>query len=81
MTVSQLTALLGWASIINIAYLLFATLVLIFMRDTILSIHAKLFNFDDKALSEKYFDFLSLYKVITLVLVVAPYLALKIMAY
>ncbi|AEG00842.1 DUF6868 family protein [Methylomonas methanica] len=78
-TISQLTELLGWASVINIGYLLFATLILMFMRGTVSSIHGKLFNMDEKELSYKYFDFLSNYKVMTLVFMVAPYIALKIM--
>ena len=79
MTISQLTEQLGWASVINIAYLLLATLVLMFMRGTISSIHSKMLDIDEKELSSKYFDFLSIYKIVTLVFIVAPYIALKIM--
>ena len=78
-TISQLTELLGWASVINIAYLLLATLILVFMRGTISSIHSKMLDIDEKELSSKYFDFLSIYKIVTLVFIVAPYIALKIM--
>ncbi len=78
-TISQLTELLGWASVINIAYLLLATLILIFMRGTISSIHSKMLDIEEKELSSKYFDFLSIYKIVTLVFIVAPYIALKIM--
>ena len=78
-TISQLTELLGWASVINIAYLLLATLILVFMRGTMSSIHSKMLDIDEKELSSKYFDFLSIYKIVTLVFIVAPYIALKIM--
>ena len=78
-TLSQLTELLGWASIINIAYLLLATSIIKFKRDTISSIHSKIFNLDEAELRSKYFDFLSIYKIVTLVFFVAPYIALKIM--
>lgn len=78
-TISQLTELLGWASVINIAYLLLATLVLMFMRGAICSIHSKMLDIDKKELNSKYFDFLSIYKIVTLVFMVAPYIALKIM--
>jgi hypothetical protein len=80
-TLSQLTALLGWASVINIAYLILATLILIFMKGSVTSIHTKLFNIDGKELNSKYFDFLSTYKIVTLVFIVAPYIALKIMGH
>ena len=79
MTISQLTELLGWASIINVGYLLLASIILMFMRGTITSIHSKMFGIDEKELSAKYFDFLGNYKVVTLVFMVAPYIALKIM--
>ncbi|MBQ0724741.1 MAG: hypothetical protein KBT50_03260 [Cycloclasticus sp.] len=81
MTISQLTELLGWASVINIGYLLLATLILIFMNGTVSSIHTKMFGMDEKTLSIKYFDFLSHYKIMTLVFMVVPYIALKIMGY
>ena len=80
-TISQLTEILGWASVINIAYLLLATLLLIFMKEKISEIHGKLFDIDKQDLNSKYFDFLSLYKIATLVFIVAPYIALKIIGY
>ncbi|MBR9910885.1 MAG: hypothetical protein GYB33_11115 [Gammaproteobacteria bacterium] len=80
-TMAQLTELLGWAAVINIAYLLLATLVVVCMKGTIMSIHSKLFALDEKELSSSYFDFLGSYKVMTLVFMVAPYLALKIMGH
>jgi len=78
-TLSQLTELLGWASVINIGYLFLATIILMFMSGTVSSIHSKMFNIDEKEIRSKYFDFLSSYKIVTLVFMVAPYIALKIM--
>jgi len=78
-TISQLTELLGWASVINIAYLFLATLILMFMRGTVSSIHSKMLDIDEKELSSMYFNFLSNYKIMTLVFMVAPYVSLKIM--
>ena len=78
-TISQLTELLGWASVINVGYLFLATIILMFMRGTVSSIHSKMFDIAEEELSSKYFDFLSNYKIVTLVFMVAPYIALKIM--
>ena len=78
-TISQLTELLGWASVINVGYLFLATIILMSMRGTVSSIHSKMFGIDEKELGSKYFDFLSNYKVVTVVFMVAPYIALKIM--
>ena len=62
-TLSQLTEFLGWVSVINIAYLMLATLFLVFTKDRISSIHIKLFGIDKQEINSKYFDFLSIYKV------------------
>lgn len=78
-TLSQLTELLGWAAVINIAYLLVATLVVVFMNGAITSLHSKVFKVKREELNAKYFDFLGNYKIASLVFFVAPYLALKIM--
>ena len=80
-TLSQLTEFLGWASIINISYLFLATLTLTYMKGVVSAIHRRVLtlNMDEKELNSKYFDFLSTYKVMTLVFMVAPYIALKIM--
>ena len=80
-TLPQLTEFLGWVSVINIAYLMLATLFLVFTKDRISSIHIKLFGIDKQEINSKYFDFLSFYKIATLVFFVAPYIALKIIGY
>ena len=80
-SISQLTELLGWASVLNISYLFLATIILMFMRGTVSSIHSKVLNIEEKELGSKYFDFLSNYKIVTLVFMVAPYISLKIMGY
>ena len=80
-TLAQLTELLGWAAIINIAYLILASVMIMTMKGKISSIHKKMFNIDDKDVDALYFNFLGNYKVVTLVIFVAPYFALKIMGY
>jgi len=80
-TTSELTELLGWASVINAGYLLLATLILVFMKGTITSIHGKMFDMEAKELSSRYFAFLSTYKIVTIAFMISPYLALKIMGY
>lgn len=79
MTLSQLTELLGWASILNIGYLMLSTFVLIFMKKSITSLHSKLFDLEQKDLPLSYFNFVANYKIFTLIFIVSPYLALKIM--
>jgi hypothetical protein len=52
-TLSQLTTLLGWATLINIGYLLLSTFILIFMKDWIESVHSKLFGLNARVLELK----------------------------
>lgn len=80
-TLSQLTEFLGWAAVINLAYLVLASLIIAFMGDTLASVHRSFFKLGETPLEAKYFDFLSQYKIMTLVFFVAPYVALKVMSY
>jgi hypothetical protein len=77
-SISQLTELLGWASLINISYLLLATILIATLGDKLAAIHRRIFNLDEADLGPMYFNFLANYKIVTLVFMVAPYLALKI---
>lgn len=80
MNIEQLTTFFGWVSVINIAYLLLATLTMTLMKQTIIAIHSKMLAVDEKDLPALYFKFLSNYKIATLVFCVAPYIALKLMS-
>lgn len=80
MTIEALTELLGWVSAINIAVLMFSTLTLIAMRGVISNIHSRLFGLDEQDLGRAYFQYLAQYKIAIIVLNIAPYIALKIMA-
>ncbi len=80
MTIESLTELLGWASAINLAVLLLSTLGLIAMRGAVARIHSKLFGLDEKDLGRAYFQYLAQYKIAIIVLNIAPYIALKVMA-
>lgn len=80
MTTETLTELLGWASVINIALLLLTTITVIAMRGRISKIHSTLFGLDEKDLGRAYFQYIAQYKIAIIVLNIAPYIALKIMA-
>jgi hypothetical protein len=51
------------------------------MRGVLFSVHGKMFDIDEKELDTLYFRFLSTYKIATLVFIVVPYIALKIMGH
>jgi len=80
MTTETLTEFLGWVSVINIAVLLISGILVIVMRGPISKIHSKIFGLDQKDLGRAYFQYLAQYKIAMIVLSIAPYIALKIMA-
>lgn len=80
-TLSQLTELLGWASILNMSMLAFAGIMLISMKSSIAAIHSKMLGIPEKDLSISYFNYLANYKILTFIFIISPYLALKIMGH
>ncbi len=80
MSIETLTTFLGWCSVINISILLFSTILLLMMKNTVAKIHGRLFNINQKNLIPMYFQYLGNYKIAILILNIAPYFALKIMA-
>jgi Family of unknown function (DUF6868) len=76
---SELTTFFGWAAVLNISYLLLATLVVTAGRNFILSLHSSMLDMPRDELNKVYIYFLSYYKIATITLSVVPYLALKIM--
>jgi len=79
-TTEELTTLLGWSSVINIAILSISTIGVIAMRGAITGIHSRLFGLDEKDLGRAYFQYLAQYKIAILVLNITPYLALRFMS-
>jgi hypothetical protein len=78
-TLTQVTEMLGWASILNIAFLFLVTIMLVTMKSLIVSMHSKMFGIPENELSLIYFKYLANYKTLSLVFIVIPYIALKIM--
>ncbi|MFT7371721.1 MAG: hypothetical protein ACI9T9_000400 [Oleiphilaceae bacterium] len=81
MTLSQLTELLGWASILNIGMLLFASIILVLMKSFITSVHSKMFGVLESDLSIIYFKYLASYKTLSFIFIISPYVSLKIMGH
>ena len=79
-SLDSFTSFFGWCSVVNIGILIFASLAVTLMRDTMLSIHEKMFGLGEADLSRAYFQYLAQYKIAMIVLNLVPYIALKIMA-
>jgi len=75
----HITEFLGWALLLNIAILSLSTLSIMLMKERIISIHSKMFGVNEKAISLAYFNYLSNYKMVTLVFFAAPYISIKMM--
>lgn len=77
---ANLQTFLGWCSVINIAFLMFTSLFLVLMGETVVGLHAKLFHLEKSAIRESYFKYLANYKVVTLIFNVVPYFAIRLMS-
>jgi hypothetical protein len=69
----------GWCSVINIGLLMLSSIFIIAIRGTASRIHGKMFNLDEKYLSQAYFQYLGQYKIAIIVFNIVPYFALKAM--
>jgi len=79
-TIDTITEFLGWASVINICFLILASASVMLMRNTMISLHGKMFGLDARDLSRAYFQYIAQYKIAIFVFNLVPYIALKIMA-
>ena len=79
MTIETIREFFGWCAVINTGLLMLSSIFVIAIRGVALRIHGKMFNLDEKYLSQAYFQFLAQYKIAIIVLNVVPYFALKVM--
>ena len=79
MTQENLTAFFGWMAVINIAFLGVSTLLILTIRDWAAQLHGKLFGLEPAMVLKEMYGWLATYKLATLILSVAPYLALRLM--
>jgi hypothetical protein len=80
MTIEELTTLLGWCSVINIGVLALSGLVVVALKDVNVKIHSGMFGVDPTNLPSTYFQYLGNYKIAIIVLNLAPWVSLKLMA-
>ncbi len=79
MTMTDLTEFLGWATVINLSFLMVTFLAVTFLRNTILQIHRKLFGLSEEDILRAYFQYMAQFKIVVVVFFLAPYVALKLM--
>lgn len=78
MTFDQFTEFLGWCTLLNIGLLLVSMLALFATGGRVQKLHARLFDIEAATLSETYFNYLALYKILILVFNLIPYLVLRL---
>lgn len=75
----QLMIFFGWASVINIAFLALAAVLLMVMKDAISVLHGKMFGVPENEVRLMYFKYLAYYKILIFAFALSPYMALRIM--
>ena len=78
MSIEQLISFLAWCTLLNFAFLIFASIALMAMRNSIAAIHSRMFGIDKSDLQTIYFKYLAYYKIAIIVFNLVPYLALRI---
>lgn len=67
-----------WSLIINIGFLIYMGIMIIFFRNWILKIHLKMFKLDEKSFNVIIYSFLGLYKLLIIFFNFIPYIVLLI---
>ena len=78
MDIGTLTAFFMWCTIINAAMFIFSAVMCFFAQDFIYRMHGKWFNMSRQSFNVVMYSFLGLYKIVFIVFILVPYLALLI---
>ena len=78
MTIDQLAAAFGWMTVINIVIYAWAAVFIIFARDWVSQLQARIMGVPAEDWPGYYVDYLSRYKLLILMFNFAPYIALRI---
>lgn len=79
LTIQLLKEFFGWATVINVGFLVWFAVMVVFFRNMMLNIHTKLFGLEKEYLEKTYFNYLALYKIFTIIFCFVPYIVLAIM--
>jgi uncharacterized protein DUF6868 len=75
----SLMSFFGWVSVINIAFLVLASVMLMAMKDNLSALHGTMFGLPENEIKLMYFKYLAYYKILIFVFALSPYLALRVM--
>lgn len=78
MPITELTAFLGWAAVLNIALLCLTSLVFYLANPLVVKVHKWFTPLSDEDLQRSYFAYLAAWKLLVLFFLIIPYFSLKI---
>ncbi len=76
MLFKELMHFFGWCVILNLVILFISTLFMIYGRNFVYRLHAKLFNISEESFNTIAYAYLGFYKLLFLIFVLVPYLGL-----
>lgn len=79
MDMNEMTAFLGWCTVINLIIYILSVLFLVVFKQFTISLHSKLVGVDAAEFPPLYFTYLGNYKIGLLIFNITPYFALKLM--
>lgn len=78
--IQVITTFLGWCTVVNLGFYLLTAFALMGFREPIKKIHSSVSAVAGEKLDELYFNYLASFKMAIIILNIAPYAALKLMA-
>ena len=78
MDIQTLTTFFMWCTILNVALLLLSSLLCLCLGDFAYQIHSKMFSISRETFNVMIYSFIALYKLLIMVLILIPYIALLI---
>ena len=78
MNITFLREFFGWMTLINLGFLIFSAVMCLLLQSLIVRMHAKLFGLSPTEIKAALYGFLGVYKIVFIVFVFVPWLALLI---
>ena len=80
MSIELITELLGWCIIINVVFLMFASIWFMIFKSWTANLVANVYGLKEEHVRFAYFQYVAFYKIAIFVFNLVPYIALKIIA-
>ena len=79
MTLAALTTFLGWTVVVHFGLIIFATLMIVVMRNWVPVLHGRMFGIAPDTVRKLIYQWLGTYKLMIFVFALVPWVALKLM--